>query len=74
MSSDSPAPEWSKKLTIDPALFKLTPDELAFLKAQTGIQDDDKLKEHVLAVQAEAWKVSCLQQVNHRAETRRNVI
>lgn len=56
MSSDSPAPEW-KKLTIDPALFKPTPDESAFLKAQTGIQDDGKLKEHVLAVQEEAWKV-----------------
>lgn len=73
MSSDSSASGWSKKLTIDPALFKPTPDESAFLKAQTGIQDDGKLKEHVLAVQAEAWKVSYLQ-VSHRAETRRNVI
>lgn len=73
MSSDSSASGWSKKLTIDPALFKPTPDESAFLKAQTGIQDDGKLKEHVLAVQEEAWKVSCLQ-VSHRAETRWNVI
>ncbi|KAJ7637600.1 hypothetical protein DFH06DRAFT_1002399 [Mycena polygramma] len=33
------------------------PEELAFLKQQTGIQDDDALKEHVLAVQKMAAQV-----------------
>lgn len=37
--------------------YVLDPEELAFLKTQTGIQDDDELKAHVLAVQKNAYEV-----------------
>ena len=35
---------------------ELEGDELAFFKAQTKIQDDDEVKRHIAAVQAEAYK------------------
>jgi hypothetical protein len=45
-----------------------TPEELAFLKVQTGIQDEDELKAHVLAVQKKAREV-CLNAVSPLATT-----
>ena len=44
-------------LTLDPSLYAPSEEEVAFLKSQTGIQDDEELKAHVLAVQKEAWDV-----------------
>ncbi|KAF8838070.1 hypothetical protein BDN67DRAFT_982813 [Paxillus ammoniavirescens] len=38
--------------------YKLTPEQAEFLKQQTGITDDDELKQHIFAVQAEAYKVA----------------
>ena len=38
-------------------LLGLTDEERSFFKQQTGIQDDDELKAHILQVQAEAYKV-----------------
>jgi hypothetical protein len=35
----------------------LAPVELAFLETQTGIQDDEELKVHVLAIQKKAYEV-----------------
>jgi hypothetical protein len=35
----------------------LTAEESAFLKSQTGIEDNDELREHILAIQAKAYKV-----------------
>lgn len=37
--------------------YVLDPAELAFLKTQTGIQDDEALKAHVLAIQKKAYEV-----------------
>ncbi len=37
--------------------LSLTEDELAFFKAQTRIDDDEKLKDHIFAVQAKAHSV-----------------
>ncbi|KAJ7467478.1 hypothetical protein FB451DRAFT_1352474 [Mycena latifolia] len=37
--------------------YVLDPAELAFLKAQTGVQDDEELKAHVLALQKKAYEV-----------------
>ncbi|KAJ7716739.1 hypothetical protein DFH07DRAFT_762312 [Mycena maculata] len=37
--------------------YVLLPEEMAFLKAQTGIGDEDELKTHVLAVQKKAYEV-----------------
>ncbi|KAJ7590065.1 hypothetical protein C8J56DRAFT_588339 [Mycena floridula] len=44
-------------LALDPALYVLQDDQLAFLKSHTGIQDEGELKNHVLAVQAKAYKI-----------------
>ena len=38
-------------------LYKLSPEDAAFFKAQTGIDNDEALKEHILAVQERAYKV-----------------
>ncbi|KIJ16048.1 hypothetical protein PAXINDRAFT_113810 [Paxillus involutus ATCC 200175] len=38
--------------------YKITPEQSEFFKQQTGIIDDDELKKHILAVQAEAYKVA----------------
>ena len=45
------------KHPLDPAFYSLTEEEVGFYKAQTGIQDDDALKEHILAVQKDAYEV-----------------
>ncbi|KAI0771025.1 hypothetical protein BD413DRAFT_476724 [Trametes elegans] len=42
---------------LDDRLYELDSDAFAFYKAQTGIADPGELKKHILAVQAEAYKV-----------------
>ncbi|KAK0192562.1 hypothetical protein F5146DRAFT_507891 [Armillaria mellea] len=42
---------------LDPTLYALSEDEAAFFKAQTGIEDDVALKNHIFTVQEEAYKV-----------------
>ncbi|KAJ7477715.1 hypothetical protein FB451DRAFT_1338814 [Mycena latifolia] len=37
--------------------YVLHPEELSFLKSETGIHDDDELKAHILAIQKEALEV-----------------
>ncbi|KAH8119900.1 hypothetical protein DFH11DRAFT_1685360 [Phellopilus nigrolimitatus] len=44
-------------LPLDPGLYAPSPEDVAFFKSQTGIEDDEELKQHVIAVQKEAWKV-----------------
>jgi hypothetical protein len=46
------------KPALDPSLYSLDAESLAFLKAEIGIQDDDELKNHILSVQARAYAVS----------------
>ena len=46
-------------LRLDDSLLKLNPEEEAFLKSETGIQDTGELKEHVIKVQEDAYKVRC---------------
>ncbi|KAI0795120.1 hypothetical protein C8Q75DRAFT_712487 [Abortiporus biennis] len=38
-------------------LYNLQPQEIEFFKQQTGIQDDDELKRHIIDVQKEAYAV-----------------
>jgi hypothetical protein len=45
-------------LTLDESLYSPAADELAFFKSLTGIEDDGALKNHILAVQAEAFAVN----------------
>ncbi|KAI0066447.1 hypothetical protein BV25DRAFT_1820395 [Artomyces pyxidatus] len=42
---------------LDESLYGLDTDEAAFFKQQTGIQDDDELKKHLLQIQADAYAV-----------------
>jgi hypothetical protein len=42
---------------LDDNLYRLDDDERAFLKTQTGIDNDEDLKAHILAVQAKAYDV-----------------
>ena len=37
--------------------YVLDPEELTFLKKETGIEDEDALKAHILAIQRDAKKV-----------------
>ena len=56
--NDAQAAEIRKHGSLDPSLYSPTPQESAFLKSQTKIEDDEELKQHVLEVQKEAWEVS----------------
>ena len=47
----------ASKPSLDPNFYFLTAKETEFYKAQTGIQDDEKLKEHIFAVQRDAYEV-----------------
>ncbi|KAI0059928.1 hypothetical protein BV25DRAFT_1828338 [Artomyces pyxidatus] len=44
-------------LALDPSLLNLKDEERDFFKAITGIKDDEELREHILAVQKEAYAV-----------------
>ncbi|CCM02021.1 uncharacterized protein FIBRA_04097 [Fibroporia radiculosa] len=59
-SIDGKREEVSKLLgesKLDESLYLLKEDEAAFFKSQTGIQDDEALKQHIISVQTEAYKV-----------------
>lgn len=43
-------------LDLGPTLYSLDGEELSFYKKATGIHDEDKLRQHILSVQAEAYK------------------
>ncbi|KAH9933146.1 uncharacterized protein BXZ73DRAFT_101113 [Epithele typhae] len=44
-------------LQLDPALYSLDAEEKAFFRALTGINNDNELKAHVIAVQKKAFEV-----------------
>ncbi len=48
--------------SLDESLYSIDSDGEAFefMKAQTGIQDPDELRNHILAVQADAYSVRFL--------------
>ena len=57
------AEEWrssnlAKLFPIDVTKYSLKGEELEFMQTQTGIKDEEELKKHILAVQAEAYSVS----------------
>lgn len=43
---------------LDPSLYKLEGESLDFYKRETGIADEELLKEHILTVQRKAFEVS----------------
>lgn len=42
---------------VDDSLYRLDPEEIAFFKRQTGLQDEGALKAHIIDVQKEAYQV-----------------
>ena len=42
---------------LEASYSSITPEELDFVREQTGIQDDIALREHILNVQAEAFQI-----------------
>ena len=44
-------------LPLDDTLLELNPEEEAFFKSQTRIQDTDELRKHIVRVQKDAYKV-----------------
>ncbi|TFY62957.1 hypothetical protein EVG20_g6512 [Dentipellis fragilis] len=58
MANVNPAPVPERYIVpIDVDKYDLNEEETAFFKEQTGILDDDKLKQHIIAAQAEAFAV-----------------
>ena len=53
MANQSPT-----EMPLDNILYSLDPDGLAFFQKHTGIQDERKLKDHIIAVQRKAYQVS----------------
>ncbi|KAH9891083.1 hypothetical protein C8Q73DRAFT_109551 [Cubamyces lactineus] len=47
----------AKQFPVDESKYSLKGEELKFMQAQTGITDEEELKRHILAVQAEAYAV-----------------
>ncbi|SJL07706.1 uncharacterized protein ARMOST_11056 [Armillaria ostoyae] len=45
-------------IPLRPELYGLSEDEAVFFKSQIGIEGDEELKNHILAVQAEAYKAN----------------
>lgn len=43
---------------LDESRYNLRPQDAALFKELTGIEDDDALKDHILKVQAKAYKVA----------------
>jgi hypothetical protein len=43
--------------SLDDGLYALDDEEKLFLKELTHIEDDEKLKQHILTVQKNAWAV-----------------
>jgi hypothetical protein len=43
---------------LDPSLYNMRSEDAAFFKKMTGIKDDETLKQHVLDVQAKAYKAT----------------
>lgn len=45
-------------LPLDESLYKLGEAEYEFFSSQTGIKDPEELKEHIISVQSEVYRVS----------------
>jgi len=50
--------------SLDESLFTPDPAELAFFKSQTGIDDEQALKDHIISIQRKAYEIynyGCIQ-------------
>ena len=60
MNEDAEFEATLRALPPDDNLLVLGPETETFFKVETGIQDSEELKKHIIEVQGEAYKV------NHR--------
>ena len=58
MTLDCESKAHLKTIRLDGTFLELSPREEAFFKAETGIQDTEELRKHIIEVQEEAYKVS----------------
>ena len=57
-------------LRLASAVLELNPEEEAFFKSETGIQDTEELRKHIFEVREDAYKVSCCSRPDpHKAVT-----
>ncbi|KZT13254.1 uncharacterized protein LAESUDRAFT_719592 [Laetiporus sulphureus 93-53] len=49
--------DFFRKQSLDERYYDLEEDELAFFKSQTGIQDEEELKQHIMKVQEDAFEI-----------------
>ncbi|KZT13253.1 uncharacterized protein LAESUDRAFT_719587 [Laetiporus sulphureus 93-53] len=49
--------DFFRKQSLDERYYDLEADELAFFKSQTGIQDEEELKQHIMKVQEDAFEI-----------------
>ena len=58
MDQDTNVKSHLQALPLDSSLLVLRPDIEEFFKVETGIQDTEELKKHIVQVQEEAYKVA----------------
>jgi len=58
MASEREIEKHFRALPLDETFLELDPEEEAFFKAETRIQDTEELKKHIVEVQKEAYDVS----------------
>ena len=67
MATEAEARTGTRLPTLDSTFLELGPEEEAFFKSETGIQDTEELREHILKVQEDAYKVdrcSCVDSIH----------
>ena len=58
MSVNPEAEALLRTLYLDGTWLELNPQEEAFFKSETGIQDTEELRKHIIEVQKDAYEVS----------------
>ena len=58
MGTEAEAQTKTRPPTLDSTFLEFRPEDEAFFKSETGIQDTEELREHILKVQEDAYKVN----------------
>lgn len=58
------------RLPLDERLYasEVSDENIAFMKAQTGIKGDEEIKQHIMKIQGDAYQVGC-QDIAHLLST-----
>ena len=66
---DAQAETHLRTLPLGSMSLEITPEEEAFFKSETGIQDTEELKKHIIQVQEDAYKVSRCSRTDRKKST-----